>query len=96
MFGLPDPVLGEVCVALVAARGEGGLGCEEVRAWANRRLEEWSQVREVREVSSIPVNNIGKKVRKEFQKVWMMNEKWRKAFPVFLSSCHQYQGDGDS
>ena len=50
----------------------GGLGCEEVRAWANRRLEEWSQVREVREVSSIPVNNIGPKVMKEFQKVWLI------------------------
>merc|ERR1711892_1479084 len=94
VFGLPDPILGEVCVALVAPTSDVELNCEEVRDWANLKLEDWSKIKEIREVSNIPVNNIGKKVRKEFQKVWSMNDKWRKAFPVFLSSCHQYQGEG--
>ena len=94
MFGLPDPDLGEVCVALVSPSSEGELDLEKVRSWANERLEKGNQIKEIREVNNIPVNNIGKKVRKEFQKVWSMNDKWRKTFPVFLSHCHQYQGDG--
>jgi len=96
VFGLADPELGEVCVALVAPKENVELDCESIIEWANHRLELGSRIREAREVNSIPVNNIGKKVRKDFHKVWMMNEKWRKAHPIFLSSCNQYQGEGAS
>eukprot|EP00092_Neocalanus_flemingeri_P010211 GFUD01011002.1.p1 GENE.GFUD01011002.1~~GFUD01011002.1.p1 ORF type:complete len:579 (-),score=172.88 GFUD01011002.1:65-1801(-) len=96
VFGLEDNVLGEVCVALVAPSSDAELSCEEVRRWANNQLEVWSQIKEVREVCNIPVNNIGKKVRKEFKKVWMMNDKWRKTFPVFLSQQNQFWSEGSS
>jgi len=96
VFGLECSELGEVCMALVAPSSGAQLDCQEIRNWANNQLEVWSQIKEIREVCNIPVNNIGKKVRKEFKKVWMMNDKWRKTFPVFLSSQHQFHGEGST
>jgi len=53
VFGLPDPVLGEVCVALVAPSSEGELDLEQVRSWANKRLEKGNQIMEIRRLQEI-------------------------------------------
>ena len=75
--------------------GEGGEGDLRVkissycRDWANERLDSRCHIQEVREAAYVPTTTMGKKSRRDCEKIW--NEKRRKVTLGEIQSWTSYQ-----
>ncbi|AMM84173.1 AMP-binding protein [Martelella sp. AD-3] len=67
VVGMPDPVWGEMVVAVIVRDGEPGPTAEEVIAHCSRRLAGFKRPRRVEFVSSLPKNASGKILKRELK-----------------------------
>merc|ERR1712080_647539 len=97
VLGLSDPEGGEYCAALVVLEEDVELDMEEVRDWANRQLRLSANLREVRKVHTLPVNNVGKKVRRSLKELWKSPSAKIKTIAAFMNIREKAQDkDSDS
>jgi fatty-acyl-CoA synthase len=65
VIGVPDSKWGEVGVACLVARKQGGVGPEEIREYVSARLARYKLPKQIRFLESLPRNASGKILKDE-------------------------------
>jgi long-chain acyl-CoA synthetase len=73
VVGMPDPKWDETPVAVVVLRESAAIACGDLREWINDRVGKRQRVTSVIAVASLPVNALGKVLKRELREKLLAN-----------------------